>query len=106
MIYYLIFFNLSSVGSCVENFVVFELWQSFQAEYHNGQQNHKNRDDCHDSSVLAGLGVLEQQPDAPLKIVGRQGLLLLFNKAFVLPENRNKLEIEVTALTNCQGNQL
>ena len=33
----LVLLNFSPVGSSVENFVVLELWQCFQAEYHLGK---------------------------------------------------------------------
>ena len=32
---------------------------------HNGEEDDEDGDDCHDASVLAGLGVLKQKPDAP-----------------------------------------
>ena len=34
---------------------------------HNGEEDDEDGDDCHDACVLAGLGILKQEPDAPAK---------------------------------------
>ena len=33
---------------------------------HNGEEDDEDGDDCHDARVLAGLGILKQEPDAPV----------------------------------------
>ena len=56
---HLILLDFGAIGSCVENFVVFKLWQSLKAEYHDGEEDDEHGDDRHDAGVLAGLRVLE-----------------------------------------------
>ena len=34
---------------------------------HNGEEDDEDGDDCHDARVLAGLGILKEEPDAPAK---------------------------------------
>ena len=36
---HLILLDFGAIGSCVENFVVFKLWQSLKAEYHDGEED-------------------------------------------------------------------
>ena len=57
---YLILFHFSAIGSCVKDFVMFELRQGLQAEYHDGEQDHEDGDDGDYSGVLAGLGVFKE----------------------------------------------
>ena len=84
--FYLILLYFSSVGSCIENFVMLELRQSFQAEYHDGEEDDEDWDDCHDSGMLAGLGVLKQQPNFALEVVCRKGFFFLLDESFIFPE--------------------
>ena len=84
---HLILLDFGAIGSCVENFVVFKLRQSLKAEYHDGEEDDEHGDDGDDAGVLAGLGVLEQQPHPPLEIIGWKRFLLLFDKTFIFPAN-------------------
>ena len=34
---------------------------------HNGEEDDEDGDDCDDARVLAGLGILKEEPDAPAK---------------------------------------
>ena len=63
-----------------------ELRQSFQAEYHDGKEDDEDRDDRHNSGVLAGLGVLKQQPHFALEVICRKGLFFLLDESFIFPE--------------------
>ena len=58
--FHLVFLDFGTIGSCVEDFVMFELRQGLQAEYHDGEQDHEDRDDGDYSGVLAGLGVFKE----------------------------------------------
>lgn len=60
VISYLILFHFSAIGSCVKDFVMFELGQGLQAEYHDGEQDHEDGDDGDYAGVLAGLGVFKE----------------------------------------------
>jgi len=57
---HLVLLNLRTVGRRVEHFVVFKLWQSFQTEYHDGQQYDEHGYYGHHPSGLGALRVLEQ----------------------------------------------
>ena len=85
---HLILLDFGAIGSCVENFVVFKLRQSLKAEYHDGEEDDEHGDDGDDAGVLAGLGILEQQPHPPLEIIGWKWFLLLFDKTFIFPANK------------------
>lgn len=39
---------------------MFELWQSFQTEYHYGEKNYEDRNDGNYPSMLTWLGILKQ----------------------------------------------
>ena len=56
---HLVFLHFGTIGSCVEDFVMFELRQSFQTEYHYWEKNNEDRDDGDYPGVLTGLGILE-----------------------------------------------
>ena len=83
---YLILLYFGSVGSCIENFVMLELRQSFQAKYHDGKEDDEDWDDRHNSGMLAGLRVLKQQPHFALEVICRKGLFLLLDESFIFPE--------------------
>ena len=84
--FYLILLYFGSVGSCIENFVMLELRQSFQAKYHDGKEDDEDRDDRHNSGMLAGLRVLKQQPHFALEVICWKGLFLLLDESFIFPE--------------------
>lgn len=90
MLTHLILLDFGAIGSCVENFVMFKLWQSLKAEYHDGEEDDEHRDDGDYPGVLTGLGVLEQQPHPPLEIIGGERFLLLFDKTFIFPGNKKQ----------------
>ena len=56
---HLVFLHFGTIGSCVEDFVMFELRESLQTEYHYGEKNDEDRDDGDYPGVLTGLGILE-----------------------------------------------
>ena len=95
---HLILLDFGAIGSCVENFVVFKLRQSLKAEYHDGEEDDEHGDDGDDAGVLAGLGILEQQPHPPLEIIGWKWFLLLFDKTFIFPANKKDKQYTQSAL--------
>ena len=56
---HLIFLDFGTIGSCVEDFVMFELRQSLQTEYHYGEKNNEDRDDGDYPGVLTRLWIVE-----------------------------------------------
>ena len=57
---YLILFHFGAIGSCIENFIMFELRQCFQTEYHNWEKDDKYGDDGNNSGVLTWFRILKQ----------------------------------------------
>lgn len=90
---HLVLFDLCAVGGRVEDFVVFELRQSFQAEDDDGQKDDEHGYDGDDSGRLRTLRVLEQQPHLSLELVRRQRLLFFLDEPLVLPATKRILQI-------------
>ena len=83
---HLIFLDFGTIGSCVEDFVMFEFRQSLQTEYHDWEEDNEDRDDGHYPGVLTGLWILEQQPNPSLQIIGGEGFLLFLDESFIFPK--------------------
>ena len=88
---YFIFLHFSTIGSCVEDFVMLELWQSFQAKYNYGQKDDEHWDDGDYPGMLTGLRVLKQQPNTTLEIICWQWLFFFLNKSLIFSEFGNYL---------------
>ena len=54
---------------------------------HNGEEDDEDGDDGHDARVLAGLGILKQEPDAPGKSNCKETKIKFSSKESARPSN-------------------
>lgn len=92
---YLVLLDLRAVCGRVKHFIVFELWQCFQAEYHDGQQYDEYRYDGYYPGRLWAFRVLEQQPYLSLELGLWQWFLFFFYKTLFFPRKKTSKTIQL-----------